>query len=335
MTPGRSSTGRAPSPHGADLPLEANVDMARIPPLRANTVRTPDHPPADAGLVEHLATAVPVLERGTVIEQMNSAAQALLDTSVQAARGTPLSDLVAAGELLDAIVRVRDTCEPLTDRALPVTLCTGRTRVVDCTVTPLGAANREPRILVEPVQLDRRHPITREERLLTQTAHARNLVRRLGHEIRNPLGGLRAARFIPAILRASCAPPAAMPAPWPGTGRRCCADGSNTGWRSARDGCSTTRCRGSRGFSSGARSIARTVTARRRPGCSDGAATRSPERSRSSRWTADRAPLRGSEFRAATPPVPCRQRGPQGRLRDTARRVGQMSTRAQAWRVRE
>ena len=43
------------------------------------------------------------------------------------------------------------------------------------------------------VALDRHQQITREERLLTQVAHARNLVRRLGHEIKNPLGGLRGA----------------------------------------------------------------------------------------------------------------------------------------------
>ena len=43
------------------------------------------------------------------------------------------------------------------------------------------------------MQLDRHHQITREERLLTQIAYARNLVRRLGHEIKNPLGGLRGA----------------------------------------------------------------------------------------------------------------------------------------------
>ena len=50
------------------------------------------------------------------------------------------------------------------------------------------------------MQLDRHHQISREERLLTQTAHARNLVRRLGHEIKNPLGGLRGAA---QLLRAS------------------------------------------------------------------------------------------------------------------------------------
>ena len=44
--------------------------------------------------------------------------------------------------------------------------------------------------------------ITREERLLTQIAYVRNLVRRLGHEIKNPLGGLRgAAQLLEGELR--------------------------------------------------------------------------------------------------------------------------------------
>ena len=130
---------------------------------------------------------------------MNPAAETLLDTSMQAAGGAPLSVLVDAGELLDAFDRVLDTGEPLTERALAITLDTGRTRVVDCTLTPITAADHgpaipvEPKVVVELVPLDRHHQITREERLLTQIAHARNLVRRLGHEIKNPLGGLRGA----------------------------------------------------------------------------------------------------------------------------------------------
>lgn len=168
-------------------------------PTPPRSASDPDARATGPGLLDHLSTAVLVLDRRTVIERMNSAAEALLDTSVQAARGTPLSTLVATGELLDAFDRVLDTEEPLTERALPVTLDTGRTRVVDCTLTPIAAADRapksvvEPKILVEMVQLDRHHQMTREERLLTQIAYARNLVRRLGHEIKNPLGGLRGA----------------------------------------------------------------------------------------------------------------------------------------------
>ena len=68
-------------------------------------------------MIDHLTTGVLVLDRGSVIVQMNSAVETLLDTSMQAARGAPLSDFVAAGELLDAVDRVFDTAEPLTERA--------------------------------------------------------------------------------------------------------------------------------------------------------------------------------------------------------------------------
>ena len=128
-----------------------------------------------------------------MIERMNSAAEALFDTSLHAARGAPLSELVAGGELLEAIDRVLDTGHPLTERDLSITLGTDRIRVVDCTLTPIVATSGVPGILVELVRLDRHHQITREERLLTQIAYTRNLVRQLGHEIRNPLGGLRGA----------------------------------------------------------------------------------------------------------------------------------------------
>ena len=167
--------------------------MTRDQPTPPGSALNPDAVSTGAGLLDYLSTAVLVLDRRSVIEQMNSAAEALLDTSMQAACGAPLSTLVAAGELLDAFDRVLDTEEPLTERALTVTLDTGRTRVVDCTLTPIAATDRATKILVELVQLDRHHQITREERLLTQIAYARNLVRRLGHEIKNPLGGLRGA----------------------------------------------------------------------------------------------------------------------------------------------
>ena len=156
----------------------------------------------EIGLFDHLTTAVLVLEQRSVIERMNAAAESLLDTSIQAACGSPLSNLVAAGELLDAVDRVLDTSEPLTERALPIALDTGHTRIVDCTLTPIPETHHTARILVELVQLDRRNQITREERLLSQIAHVRNLIRRLGHEIKNPLGGLRgAAQLLESELR--------------------------------------------------------------------------------------------------------------------------------------
>ena len=156
-------------------------------------VRGTDVPSDGTAVIDHLTTAVLVLAGGSTVERMNPAAEALLDTSLQAACGVALSDLVVAGELLDAVDRVVDADEPMTEREIPVTVGAGRTRLVDCTLTPIASAGGAPKILIELVRLDRHHQITREERLLTQIAYARNLVRRLGHEIKNPLGGLRGA----------------------------------------------------------------------------------------------------------------------------------------------
>ena len=167
--------------------------MTRNPPAPRSAPRSPDVLSSRTELVDHLTTAVLMLGPGSVIERMNPAAEALLDTSTQAACGMPLLALVAAGELIDAVDRVLHTAEPLTERALPIILDTDQTRIVDCTLTPITASRRAPKILVELVRLDRHHQISREERLLTQSAYARNLVRRLGHEIKNPLGGLRGA----------------------------------------------------------------------------------------------------------------------------------------------
>ena len=88
--------------------------------MPSESVREIGHPLARLrGLIDYLTTAVLVLGRGSAIEQMNSAAETLLDTSMQAARDAPLSELVAAGELLDAVDRVFESEDPLTERALP------------------------------------------------------------------------------------------------------------------------------------------------------------------------------------------------------------------------
>ena len=167
--------------------------MSRSEPRSAGAACGADAAPPGSAVLDHLTTAVLVLAPGSVIDQMNSSAETLLETSMQAARGASLSDLVAPGELLEAVDRVRDTGEPLTERALSITLYAGQTRVVDCTLTPLAEIHCVPKVIVELVQLDRHHQISREERLLTQVAYARSLLRRLGHEIKNPLGGLRGA----------------------------------------------------------------------------------------------------------------------------------------------
>ena len=119
-------------------------ESPRIQPNPPNAVRGTDIPSESPGLIDHLTTPVLMLEAGSVIERMNSAAETLLDTSMQAARGLRLSELVTGCELLEAIDRVLDTGVPLTERDLSITLSTNRPRIVDCTLTPIVAAHGAP-----------------------------------------------------------------------------------------------------------------------------------------------------------------------------------------------
>jgi two-component system nitrogen regulation sensor histidine kinase GlnL len=69
------------------------------------------------------------------------------------------------------------------------------TVTVDCVMTPLSGAGSGARslVLVEFIALDRHKQISREERLVADSESARQVLRGLAHEIRNPLGGLRGA----------------------------------------------------------------------------------------------------------------------------------------------
>jgi two-component system nitrogen regulation sensor histidine kinase GlnL len=64
---------------------------------------------------------------------------------------------------------------------------------VDCAITPIAAVGQNVVVLAELIALDRHKQITREERLVADTESARQVLRGLAHEIRNPLGGLRGA----------------------------------------------------------------------------------------------------------------------------------------------
>jgi two-component system nitrogen regulation sensor histidine kinase GlnL len=81
---------------------------------------------------------------------------------------------------------------PITKRG--VVLRNERSEVtVDCTVTPVHDDDGTQLAIVELQQIDRHLRISREERLITQQALTRDVVRGLAHEIKNPLGGLRGA----------------------------------------------------------------------------------------------------------------------------------------------
>ncbi|MEJ2567011.1 MAG: nitrogen regulation protein NR(II) [Gammaproteobacteria bacterium] len=145
-------------------------------------------------LLENLNTAVLLLDRQLHLSYLNPAAEVLLAASARQARGIGLRELLGSQhDLIESCQRALDNNHPFTDRDLTLSLPSGYTITVDCSVTPLNEPNRDIELLIEVMRVDHHRRIVREESLLAQHNASRAVVRGLAHEIKNPLGGLRGA----------------------------------------------------------------------------------------------------------------------------------------------
>ncbi|MEN8176387.1 MAG: nitrogen regulation protein NR(II) [Pseudomonadota bacterium] len=148
----------------------------------------------------NLTAAVLLFDAQHRLAYINSAGEILLEISARQIRGQPMEALFDCfdEELIAHIAEAERSGSPFTEREAGFTVG-GRELTVDCTVVPLA---EDPRgLLVEIQQVDRQLRMSREERLIAQHKAARDLVRGLAHEIKNPLGGLRgAAQLLAAEL---------------------------------------------------------------------------------------------------------------------------------------
>jgi two-component system nitrogen regulation sensor histidine kinase GlnL len=150
----------------------------------------PMTPPAPVGL-EHLATAVMVLDEALRIRYVNPAAENLFEFSLRTIRGQPLTQIfVETGGLISAMQTALTEGASYTEHDLTLATLAHHYRL-NCTLTPLPQP--EQALLLEFQPLDKHLKIAREERLYRQQEFNRELLRNLAHEIRNPLGGIRGA----------------------------------------------------------------------------------------------------------------------------------------------
>jgi two-component system nitrogen regulation sensor histidine kinase GlnL len=153
-------------------------------------------PPEDSSkaqreqLLEALNTAVILLDESLQLTYLNPAAENLFEVSRRQVRGQYWPQVMQTdASLVDRLRGFMQGVEPFTERELEVQTAYGQRITVDCTVTPLGKGD----LLLEVVQVDRHLRIALEEHLLVQQHAARDLMRGMAHEIKNPLGGLRGA----------------------------------------------------------------------------------------------------------------------------------------------
>ncbi|MCE8026782.1 nitrogen regulation protein NR(II) [Billgrantia aerodenitrificans] len=141
-------------------------------------------------LMEHLTTAVLVLDDELQLSWMNPAAEALLAVSLGRVKGHSLAALLVEDDGMgEVLAKARDDQHPFTQREVRLALLGGTVVTIDYTVTPLSAAE----LLVEMEPRDRLLRISREEALLNRQEAIKVLSRGLAHEVKNPLGGIRGA----------------------------------------------------------------------------------------------------------------------------------------------
>ena len=154
-------------------------------------------------LLQHLSTAVIVLDAQLVIVQLNQSAEMLLQTSGQRCLGeridTVLSPVRGRGDVSAAFEQALRSGQSFTARAVRLRLPQGGELQADYTVSPyapssVARVSTVPSgLIVEVSPSDSTAQIRRDEAQASIQESARQLLRGLAHEVKNPLGGVRGA----------------------------------------------------------------------------------------------------------------------------------------------
>ncbi len=137
-----------------------------------------------------LSSAVVLVDAGLILRHLNPAAENLFAVSSRQWLGHPLLKLVGESpELAAALDNALKNNWSYTGHNIRIQRGPDLQLHVDCTVTPVEAANA--RLLLEVRPIDQQLKAAREEQLAQQQQANRELVRNLAHEIKNPLGGIR------------------------------------------------------------------------------------------------------------------------------------------------
>lgn len=146
-------------------------------------------PPTTEQILNAQMTRVLILDNQLVVRYANLAAQQLLSQSTRKLLGVPLSELVSYISLnFDLMYDSFSSEHGFTDNEV-ILVVNGQSHSLTLTAQPLD----NQFILLEFSPLDNQKRWSQEQLHQAQQLAARELVRGLAHEIKNPLGGLRGA----------------------------------------------------------------------------------------------------------------------------------------------
>ena len=145
-------------------------------------------------MFDNLSTAVMLFDKNLNLTCINNAGEGLLSVSNRRIIGQkPEEILPHPPALAEMISRTLNTGHPYSERSMTLSLPNSRTVTVDCKVTPILKGERVKEIIVEMIDADSLHRVMREENLTLLHDAARESLRGMAHEIKNPLGGIRGA----------------------------------------------------------------------------------------------------------------------------------------------
>jgi len=145
-------------------------------------------------MFDNLSTAVMLFDKNLNLTCINNAGEGLLSVSNRRIIGQkPEEILPHPPALAEMISRTLNTGHPYSERGMTLSLPNSRTVTVDCKVTPILKGERVKEIIVEMIDADSLHRVMREENLTLLHDAARESLRGMAHEIKNPLGGIRGA----------------------------------------------------------------------------------------------------------------------------------------------
>ncbi len=144
----------------------------------------------DAGqILNSLIHSILLVDDDLAVHYANPAAQQLLAQSSRKLFGTPLPELLSYFSLNIGLMQESlQAGQGFTDNEVTLVI-DGRSHILSLTAQRLP----EGYILLEMSPMDNQRRLSREQLQHAQQVAARDLVRGLAHEIKNPLGGLRGA----------------------------------------------------------------------------------------------------------------------------------------------
>lgn len=144
-------------------------------------------------LIESLECAIILINRESMVERVNIAAETLFCQSRRYLVGRQLDELIPNKDVIDCFKQCMKNHAQYTLREVALNLDVGESLVdmtLSCVSTERGI---EPSILIEINSINRISRFMKEKNQLERQQSFRLMMRGLAHEIKNPLGGIRGA----------------------------------------------------------------------------------------------------------------------------------------------